>query len=156
MILSRGRGASSADPGSGSPGNPGGNNGQIQYNDAGAFGGVTSAFSVDPGTGRVVIDVGSGISPIDILAADLGPFPALGITSDGEINLNGRISAPYFSSTLAGRTRISTDNDDVIEVTATGAVDKLGFFAGSPVAQQAEPTTMNEVVALLQAYGLSA
>lgn len=33
---------------------------------------------------------------------------------------------------------------------------QIGFFGASPVTQQAEPTTINEVVAALQAYGLSA
>jgi hypothetical protein len=40
---------------------------------------------------------------------------------------------------------------------SVGASDySIGFFGATPVAQQAEPTTINEVVTLLQAYGLSA
>lgn len=42
----------------------------------------------------------------------------------------------------------------ILDVEADFGVDKLAFFGLAPVEQQATPTTLADVIALLQAYGL--
>lgn len=50
------------------------------------------------------------------------------------------------------------DHSDVLIFVArdAGGQNEVGFFNVGPVTQQAEPTTINEIVDLLQAFGLSA
>jgi hypothetical protein len=45
---------------------------------------------------------------------------------------------------------------DIMNARVTSGVPQLGFFTATPVPQQATPVTLGDVIALLQAYGLSA
>lgn len=144
----------------GGGGTPGGSDGEVQYNNGGSFGGINlGLLTVDPATGQItaVADAGEG---------DLG-FGFRLDTSDNTIN--GLLVQPaagadtsgvaYFRVKVAGNAEsLEVGGQDTGEsyLILGNSSDLVGFFGATPAAQQAEPTTMNEVVALLQTYGLSA
>jgi hypothetical protein len=87
-------------------------------------------------------------------AVDIGDVYEL--SGGAKYHLSG--SGHRFDLTGAQRFAVCSgyNGSRIVEIIQAGTGDKLGFFAAAPVAQQATPTTLADVIALLQAYGLSA
>ncbi|MCA0197783.1 MAG: hypothetical protein LCH59_06635 [Proteobacteria bacterium] len=86
---------------SGGGGSPGGSSGQVQYNDAGAFGG-DSAFRFDPATKALsapVMDFGKGT---DIARAATTP---IGVATGNFVHLTGTTTVTSFGTGTAGQIR---------------------------------------------------
>lgn len=117
---------------------------------------------LDQEGGFTVNDSGTGINLNS-------PVGGGGITLDEHsgagINLNAPISSSAISiqtggplllvGGLRGGVEINCSSSSGVNV-QTDATGKLGFFAHAPVVQQPTPVTLADVIALLQAYGLSA
>ncbi len=123
----------------GGGGTPGGSSGDIQYNNAGAFGGIT------PGTGVVTalgVNVGSAGAPV--LNGGVLGTPSSGtvtnLTGTASININGTVGATT-PSTVAGTTGVFGSTTSLLLGTAGSAVGNIGFRnATSGTATLAPPT----------------
>lgn len=149
IVLGRKPGASG---GGGGGGTPGGSDGQVQYNNGGAFGGA-AGLTYNDTTREVVVDSFAGV-------------PHVAQFTDRNINLNGAIVAGNqnddlpdtaalvvfgFSGTEPSLEVTDGDFNDMLVVTSDA---KIGFFGETPVVQPAAPTTINEVITALQDLGL--
>jgi hypothetical protein len=119
----------------GGGGIPGGVDGDIQYNNANVFGGISqSLFDVDPATGAVTISPSDATTALSIFSiADPGNGTALEVNTAGGLALG------------------IGDFDASTSYLVIGNVfDHIGFFSTTPAVQPAAPTTMNEVVSAQQ------
>lgn len=80
----------------------------------------------------------------------------------GDLEISTSSSYPIVIETRGGAA-IQISSTDVMTLAASNGLEiqgnpaqKVGFFGVGPVAQQATPTTLAQVIALLQAYGLAA
>ena len=142
----------------GGGGTPGGSEGQVQFNDGGSFGGA-AALTYDATTGAVSIlsADSTGTSPLTVetptATGDFGDL--LVVKADGTqilyVDTGGDLTLQ-----MVEQGSMFTIGPGILKVEQDGVDGKIGLFGATAAAQQAEPTTMNEVVALLQTYGLSA
>jgi hypothetical protein len=94
-----------------------------------------------PGSGGITLNDSSGGG---VLVETTIPFDSIYIASADELGL-----------VSAGGNGVSINDTGGGGVNVqTNAGGNLGFFAVGPVAQQATPVTLADVIALLQAYGL--
>lgn len=79
-------------------------------------------------------------------------------TSGGGIQFTEAAGGPivFLMEAAGGSIHMDSQYGKVIEAGDSGVASTLGFFAVAPVVQQATPVTLGDVIALLQAYGLSA
>lgn len=97
------------------------------------FSGGTSEFTA---SGTLELLAGNNVS---IIAG-----PGKNIAANPQLTVTGAFLVEY---------RVSISTFKVIETTSAG---DLGFFGKTPVAQQPTPITLADVIAVLQAYGLTA
>jgi hypothetical protein len=133
----------------GGGGTPGGSDGQVQYNDGGAFGGADF--------GKVVADVAAWGSPglVDpAVGDDSSGWMALLVDEDAQWTAGFGDSGNIYASLEANASRagLFVGGTSDHQITSEG----IGLFGAAAATQQTQPTTMNEVVTLLQTYGLSA
>jgi hypothetical protein len=142
---------------------------------------LTDVTGQPPNTGEAPVWDGDSFELTDIATqADLDGYLPLTVQTDVDVSVSSDGSVRFLldSGTDDNIFSVSVDSDELIELQSgdlkselgaiTGdtslrgglirvgdASSEIGFFNQTPAAQQAAPTTANEIVALLQAYGLS-
>jgi hypothetical protein len=156
----------SGSSGGGGGGTPGGSDGQVQYNDGGAFGGA-AGFTFDDATGAVAVSAtDDGATALLIKgggdAAFGGEVADFQNTDDESVLSLGSDGSAFFDLLASGANWrvLDINSQEALGISDDGSVrvasaaGELGFFAATPVAQQAEPTTVQDIADALAAYGL--
>lgn len=104
-------------------------------------------------TGGGNVDFYTGLNGSGTGGSASGSFNVYTVSDDG--TQAGSVSF-NIGATTPGSFAVNGNIASVVYIDSTGAADRLGFFNVGPVAQQPTPVTLADVIALLQAYGLSA
>ncbi len=90
--------------------------------------------------------------------SQVGDFLVYTVSGDGFTAGNIEFHLEAFNdATAGGYLQVSDGNGNpVFFIDQSAGVSRVGFFNVGPVAQQATPVTLGNVISLLQAYGLSA
>jgi len=77
------------------------------------------------------------------------------VTIDGQNVALGSTNNIFIQTSVGGASINLNGNGTICEIKIGDSVCELGFFGVAPVVRQATPVTLGDVIALLQAYGLS-
>jgi len=146
---------------------PGGANTDVQFNDAGTLNGV-AAFTFDKATGSLIVNPVGGSAPNADILLEAGTHLSNGIQVSGNGVGNG---VGLTAGETGGTAGIEGDAGIILDLITSGSIllqsatpttivevtfdNKLGFFGVAPIVRHATPVTLADVIALLQAYGLS-
>lgn len=115
--------------GNGGNGNPGGANTQVQFNDAGTFGG-DSGFTYNKVTNTLTVEnISAGNSPDDILNVT-GNLSVVGNISATNANLGNAVVANYFIGNGSLLTGLSTDIANYVAQPNQANITSVGTLTG--------------------------
>jgi hypothetical protein len=125
----------------GGGGSPGGASGDVQFNNAGAFGNLAAVAGAGTFTfsGGVLHITGAGFT-----------FSA-GAAGQAVITSNVQVQIDCFSG---GNIIIGTAGGGPVKIASNSG--SVGFFGAAPAGQQPTPVTLADVIAILRAFGLAA
>lgn len=144
LLYTRPHGGTESQVGSGGGGSPGGSDTQLQYNNGGAFGGI-SGYTFDDAAGTL-----TGVPSIDatLSLADQAASPS----ANGQIQLNGTDIEVFSGGNVRNLTNVGSGGGSAIEVAEDGTslttdvslIDVLGGLTASEPATDEIDLTVNE------------